>query len=172
MRERVAVMNMQRILSLGGAALALAFAGACSPQLAQTQYSPTEQQWEQYLRTNYPEWRAPQTIPPLAGLESEPSMDVLPEFIPGDTLGTPVDLESLPPDLAATDAQAPLPGGQTYVVEQGDNLWTIAAKVYGKGSLWKKIYDANRDRIPDPARLRPGTELTIPPLDADMVVPK
>ncbi len=172
MRERVAVMDTQRILSLGGAALALALVGACAPQMAQTQYSPTEQQWEQYLRTNYPEWQSPQTIPPLAGLASEPSMDVLPEFIPGDDAGPAPELAPLPLDLATPDADAPLAGAQAYVVEKGDSLWTIAAKVYGKGSLWKKIYDANRDRIPDPARLRPGTELTIPPLDGDMVVPK
>ena len=158
-------MNMQRIRTLGGAVLVLALAGACSPQMAQTQYSPAEQQWEQYLRTNYPEWRPPQTVPPMAGVETEePSMDVLPEFIPGDAgADLPPGPEALPMDAAA--------GGQTYVVEKGDSLWTIAAKVYGKGSLWKKIYDANLDRIPDPARLRPGTELNIP-VDGDVVVPK
>jgi nucleoid-associated protein YgaU len=75
----------------------------------------------------------------------------------------PPVLDAPPMDAAA--------GGQTYVVQKGDSLWSIAAKVYGKGSLWKKIYDANLDRIPDPARLRPGTELNIP-VDGDVVVPK
>jgi nucleoid-associated protein YgaU len=158
-------MNTQRIRTLGGAALVLVLAGACSPQMAQTQYSPAEQQWEQYLRTNYPEWRAPQTVPPMAGVQAEPSADILPEFVPWDATGAelPPVLDEMPLDAAA--------GGQTYVVEKGDNLWKIAAKFYGKGSQWKKIYDANLDRIPDPARLRPGTELNIP-VDGDLVVPK
>lgn len=32
---------------------------------------------------------------------------------------------------------------RTYTVKKGDSLWAIARKVYGKGSLWQKIYNAN-----------------------------
>ena len=74
-------MNMRPILPLGGAVLALALAGACAPQMAQTEYSPTEQQWKGFLETNYPEWRAPQTIPPIAGMGMEPAPEAMPELL-------------------------------------------------------------------------------------------
>ncbi|MCX7703835.1 MAG: LysM peptidoglycan-binding domain-containing protein [Planctomycetota bacterium] len=51
---------------------------------------------------------------------------------------------------------------KTYVVEKNDSYWLIAKKVYGDGSKWKRIYDANRDICPRPDDLHPGLKLTIP----------
>ncbi|MBO1067890.1 MAG: LysM peptidoglycan-binding domain-containing protein [Dolichospermum sp. DEX189] len=31
-----------------------------------------------------------------------------------------------------------------YTVESGDSLWKIAEEVYGDGTQWTKIYEANR----------------------------
>lgn len=40
-----------------------------------------------------------------------------------------------------------------YTVKKNDNLWNIARKFYGgKGELYKKIYDANKDLIEEVAR--------------------
>lgn len=51
-----------------------------------------------------------------------------------------------------------------YRVRSGDNLSKIARSYYGNSSLWRIIYEANRPTIgPDPARLKVGMELTIPP---------
>ena len=51
-----------------------------------------------------------------------------------------------------------------YRVRSGDNLSRIARSYYGNAGLWRIIYDANRPTIgPDPARLKVGMELTIPP---------
>jgi len=36
-------------------------------------------------------------------------------------------------------------------------------KVYGTGTLWEVIFEANRDILHDPSRLRPGQVLKIPP---------
>ena len=65
------------------------------------------------------------------------------------------------------DAFAPIDGSapvETYVVKKGDTLWTIAARsdVLGDGSKWRRIYDANRDQLKDPDRLRAGMTLRIP----------
>lgn len=61
-----------------------------------------------------------------------------------------------------------------YVVQKGDCLWSIAKAKYGDGSLWTKIYEANKTKINDVAKSRglgdssnghwifEGTELIIP----------
>lgn len=51
-------------------------------------------------------------------------------------------------------------GGQSYVVEQGDTLFSISRKFYKSPSHWKQIRDANK--IDDPGKLKPGLTLTIP----------
>jgi nucleoid-associated protein YgaU len=49
-----------------------------------------------------------------------------------------------------------------HVVEKGETLSAIAAKYYGSPRQWPKIVAANRDNLPDPNRLLPGTRLLIP----------
>jgi len=51
-----------------------------------------------------------------------------------------------------------------YVVKKGDTLSTIARKVYGKSSLYKKIYEANPDLIKNPNRIYIGMKLRVPAL--------
>ena len=52
-----------------------------------------------------------------------------------------------------------------YTVQRGDSLSAIAAResVYGNSLLWPLLWQANRDRIPDPHKLRAGTKLDIRP---------
>lgn len=52
--------------------------------------------------------------------------------------------------------------GQLYTVVKGDCLWNIAKKFYGKGSKWRKISNANKDKIKNPDRIYPGQQLWIP----------
>ncbi|MFB0563334.1 MAG: LysM peptidoglycan-binding domain-containing protein [Candidatus Lokiarchaeia archaeon] len=49
------------------------------------------------------------------------------------------------------------------VVKSGDTLKRIAAKVYGDPNQWRRIAKANN--IVNPRKLKPGTELVIPPLE-------
>jgi tetratricopeptide (TPR) repeat protein len=53
-------------------------------------------------------------------------------------------------------------GGQTYIVETGDTLFSISRKFYNSPSRWKEIRDANKNAIDDPAKLQPGQSLIIP----------
>ena len=53
-------------------------------------------------------------------------------------------------------------GERTYTVEKGDNLSTIAKQFYGKASAWPRIFEANRDQLDDPDRIKPGQVLKIP----------
>ena len=53
-------------------------------------------------------------------------------------------------------------GAQSYTVKSGDSLWKISEQMYGNGNEWRKIYEANKDRIKDPDVIQPGWVLNIP----------
>lgn len=52
-----------------------------------------------------------------------------------------------------------------YRIRRGDTLSAIAARenVYGNSLLWPLLWEANKDTIPDPNRLRAGATLKIRP---------
>jgi nucleoid-associated protein YgaU len=52
----------------------------------------------------------------------------------------------------------------SYTVMEGDNLWMVAKRweIYGDGSMWERIFEANKDMIRDPNLIKPGQVLTIP----------
>jgi len=52
-----------------------------------------------------------------------------------------------------------------YTVKSGDTLWIIAETVYGDGSKYSKIFDANNDLLEHPDQIFPGQKLLIPDLD-------
>jgi len=54
------------------------------------------------------------------------------------------------------------PYAQFHVVESGDTLSKIAAQYYGDKMLYKKIFEANRDILKDPDKIKPGQKLLIP----------
>lgn len=54
------------------------------------------------------------------------------------------------------------PAANTYTVQTGDTLWALAAKYYGSGAEYSKIYDANIDIISNPNLIYPGQVLIIP----------
>ncbi len=60
------------------------------------------------------------------------------------------------------NSPAPKSKPKTYTVVKGDCLWNIAKKFYGNGSKYKKIYNANKDKIKNPNKILPGQKLTIP----------
>lgn len=52
--------------------------------------------------------------------------------------------------------------GRNHTVASGETLSTIAQQYLGSAELWDRIYQANRDRIQDPARIFVGQVLFIP----------
>ncbi len=54
----------------------------------------------------------------------------------------------------------------SYTVQSGDTLWNIAETVYGDGSKYSKIFDANTDLLQQPDQIFPGQKLHIPDLDS------
>lgn len=59
-------------------------------------------------------------------------------------------------------------GYDKYIVQAGDTLWTLAKKLYGKSSLYYRIYNANKkkssgfDVIANPTNLTKGLVIKIP----------
>lgn len=53
-------------------------------------------------------------------------------------------------------------GAKSYTVKSGDSLWKISEQMYGNGNDWRRIYEANKDRIQNPDVIQPGWVLTIP----------
>ena len=64
---------------------------------------------------------------------------------------------------STTTASGGATTGRSHVVKKGDTMYSIA-RLYYKGDVhrWHAIYDANRDRIPDPNQLKVGQTLVIP----------
>ncbi len=70
-----------------------------------------------------------------------------------------------PEPAQAAPRPLPVAGGQSYVVEAGDNLSRIAMKFYNSNYKWGKIFEANRDTLKNPHYIYIGQNLIIPPDD-------
>lgn len=55
-----------------------------------------------------------------------------------------------------------LPSDRLVVIQPGNNLWVIATRVYGEGTRYLQIHDANRDQIQDPDLIYPGQVFDLP----------
>ena len=51
---------------------------------------------------------------------------------------------------------------KTYTVKSGDTLSAIAREHLGDGNAYMKIFEANRDQLSDPDKIKPGQVLKIP----------
>ena len=51
---------------------------------------------------------------------------------------------------------------RTYEVKPGDSLSKISKEYYGNANQYMKIFEANKDQLSDPDKIRPGMKLNIP----------
>lgn len=74
-----------------------------------------------------------------------------------------VDPSIAPPQAQAAAAAA---GASTttrkYTVRPGDTLSKIAKEFYGNPNEYNRIFEANRDKLENPDKIRSGQELVIP----------
>ena len=59
------------------------------------------------------------------------------------------------------NASLPVPA-RIYEVASGDNLSKIAKKFYGDANKYTKIFEANKDQLADPDKIKVGQKLKIP----------
>jgi nucleoid-associated protein YgaU len=65
-------------------------------------------------------------------------------------------------DIQVAGGGATATSGRTYTVKSGDTLSKIAKEHLGDANAYKKIFDANRDQLSDPDKIKPGQILKIP----------
>ena len=70
-------------------------------------------------------------------------------------------------DIRATGPQpgaqpGPQGGERTYTVKSGDTLSKIAKEMLGDANAYMDIFNANKDQLSDPDKIKPGQVLKIP----------
>lgn len=63
---------------------------------------------------------------------------------------------------AAAGGASSAPSARTYTVQAGDSLSKISKQFYGDATKYMKIFEANKDKLADPDKIKPGQELVIP----------
>ena len=63
---------------------------------------------------------------------------------------------------ATASSQASASSGSTYTVKAGDTLSKIAKEHLGDGNAYMKIFEANKDQLSDPDKIKPGQVLKMP----------
>ena len=69
-------------------------------------------------------------------------------------------------DAASLQEASGMLGGpmqsRRYIAKPGDTLEKVARQFYGDASAWRRVHEANRERVRDPGVLKAGTELIVP----------
>lgn len=63
---------------------------------------------------------------------------------------------------AKKEADAAARRPKTYVVQEGDTLYKIALRFYGRVAAWRRIRDANKAVISTDGRVKAGQEIALP----------
>jgi len=100
--------------------------------------------------------------------QTQPAVVPLQEVVPTPAEGEPMSVgpttkpkvEKVIPD----EPVEPLVAREVriHVVQPGDTLYKLARKYYGDQRFWRKIWQANLDKVPDPNTIKVGEELVIP----------
>jgi nucleoid-associated protein YgaU len=66
-------------------------------------------------------------------------------------------------DISIDSSLPTPPRAQAYTVKGGDTLSKISKEFYGDANKYMKIFDANKDQLSDPDKIKVGQVLQIPP---------
>ena len=76
------------------------------------------------------------------------------------TVGAVAEAQST--DMPGASGASDVLETRKVIIRRGDNLWTIARRVYGAGIRYSTIYDNNNDQIRDPDLIYPGQVFELP----------
>ncbi len=102
--------------------------------------------------------------------EQQPLGSMVPEEGEPISSGEPSAKIQTSAELAADERQAQPkdryapspPEDHVHVLQAGESLYGLARKYYGDQQQWRRIYQANRNRISDPSKVKVGMKLIIP----------
>lgn len=159
---------MNRRIFVAGTASLLSFA-LCSCGIFESGSDvpppPQGEEWSAKIKSSYPDWQPPREMPEgsaeyRAALKNEQELKALESK---DKAEVKAEKSVCPDDAAQKEVKAEPEIPTSYIVRKNDNLWNIAKAIYGKGEKWTVIFEANKEKIKDPNKLKPGLELLIPP---------
>jgi nucleoid-associated protein YgaU len=106
----------------------------------------------------------PATTQPAPSVPATPATPAAPAVAEAPATPQPAAQPAVPTMVAVSvgspDAQRFASG--KAIIRRGDNLWTIARRVYGEGVKYTTIYEANSGQIRDPDRIYPGQVFALP----------
>ena len=161
-------MRMNRRIFVAGTASLLSFV-LCSCGIFESGSDvpppPQGEEWSAKIKSSYPDWQPPREMPEgsaeyRAALKNEQELKALESK---DKAEVKTEKSVCPDDAAQKEVKAEPEIPTSYIVRKNDNLWNIAKAIYGKGEKWTVIFEANKEKIKDPNKLKPGLELLIPP---------
>lgn len=74
----------------------------------------------------------------------------------------PVVIPNFDEEKAPARSSVAAAGYSDYTVEKGDTLQKISKKFYNTYRRWNEIFEANKDVMSDPNKLKPGMKIRIP----------
>jgi hypothetical protein len=99
-----------------------------------------------------------------------PFMRETPQAVAAATQPEAAPEPATPQPATETAAQPAAQQPGRIVIQPGNNLWNISRVLYGKGTQYTVIYEANRDQIRDPSRIYPGQIFETPGTSAPSVI--
>ena len=72
------------------------------------------------------------------------------------------EIKKIDASLGDIIADINVQSGLTYKVVAGDSLSRIAKRFYGNANDYPRIFEANRDQLSDPDKIKVGQELRLP----------
>lgn len=162
-------MRMNRRIFVAGTASLLSFV-LCSCGIFESGSDvpppPQGEEWSAKIKSSYPDWQPPREMPEgsaeyRAALKNEQELKAL-EAKEAEVKKEEKTVSSdgvAQKEIIKEEPEVPT----SYIVRKNDNLWNIAKAIYGKGEKWTVIFEANKEKIKDPNKLKPGLELLIPP---------
>ena len=101
----------------------------------------------------------PLTPSPLPRVTPSPTPRVSAAQLPAQRHFPSLLVEDWGDELPAAETVA---RAETYTVNRGDCLWSIAEELYGSGAEWRRLWAANRETVEDPGLVWVGQVLQLP----------
>ncbi|MHB1109636.1 MAG: LysM peptidoglycan-binding domain-containing protein [Devosia sp.] len=111
--------------------------------------------------------------PATPAVQAKPAAPATTTAAPAEPVpaAAPTTVAAFPPEEEPVPTLKAVPVGEPdamrfasgkAIIRRGDNLWSIARRVYGDGLKYTTIYRANKDQIRSPSRIYPGQVFGLP----------